>query len=244
MRVDVGIIGGTGVGERLIAMPGVPLFVPTAQGGLRGKLIECQEVRILAISRHSSGHKVPPHRVGYKAMALGLKQLGVKACVSTAAVGSLRREWGVGTLVACSDFLDLTARNLTLFDDRVVHTDFSEPFSPRVRQSLLDGAQKVGANVQPSGVYINANGPRFETFHEIDVYRKVGDVVGMTAATEAIVMREAGVPYGCLAIVSNLAAGLSDEPLNHGDVSTAMQASADLVEQIVLAAAVELGKPR
>lgn len=241
MRVDVAVIGGTGVGERLAAMAGTPIVVPTSAGALRGRLLDHQGVSILAVARHSAGHTVPPHRVGYAAMALGLKQLQAKACISSAAVGSMRPEWGVGTLVVCSDFLDVSGRNLTLFDRSVVHTDFSEPFSPIVRKALLSAASRIGCAVQDGGIYVNAQGPRFETDHEIDIYRRVGDVVGMTAASEAILMREAGVPYACLAIVSNLAAGLSPEPLSHGDVSNAMRESGGAVVDLMLAAAVELG---
>lgn len=194
--------------------------------------MEIEGKSVLALSRHSAGHKVPPHKVAYKAMALALQQLGVAACFSTAAVGSLRPEWGCGTLVACSDFIDLTARFPTLYDRTVVHTDFSEPFS--ARKYLLSAARELDIDVKDGGVYVCGNGPRYETPEEIRVEQQLGgDVVGMTAASEAIVMREAGVPYACLAIVTNLACGISDMPLNHEEVVEEMQRSGDTALRII-----------
>jgi 5'-methylthioadenosine phosphorylase len=235
MRVDAGIIGGTGIGERLLALPGKVVHVPTAAGFQRGRIIEVEGKRIFAMSRHSAGHKVPPHRVNYRAMALALRKLGAGACYSTAAVGSLRREWPSGTLVVCSDFLDFTGRFPTLFDRTVVHTDFSRPFPGRDR--LLKSAADLGVEVQDGGVYVCGNGPRYETPHEIAMYTQLGgDLVGMTAASEAIVMREAAIDYGCLAIVTNLAAGISDVPLDHNDVSRQMQTSGEVALNILLRA--------
>ncbi len=239
MQVDIGIIGGTGVGDRLLALGGTPFFVPTEAGMLRGRLIEHKGVSILLIGRHSAGHKVAPHNVNYAAMARGLVAVGAKACLASAAVGSLRRQWGPGTLLACSDFLDLTFRNLTMFDRNVVHTDFSTPFSPQVRAALLS----TGTNVIDGGVYVCSNGPRYESPAEISFYEKIGgDLVGMTAASEAILMREAGIHYATLAIVTNLAAGLEDQQLSHEEVVEEMRRSGEAATETLLAAAVSLTK--
>lgn len=241
VRVDVGIIGGTGIGERLLDFGGEPLHVPTAVGVLRGRLINAEGVSVFVVSRHSAGHKVPPHKVNYAAMAHGMKAIGAKGCLSTAAVGSLRREWGPGTLVACSDFLDLTARSLTLFDQTVIHRDFTDPFGVPTRRALLHAAQELGESVEDGGVYLCANGPRYETPHEIDLYRTMGaDLVGMTAASEAILMREAEVDYACLAIVTNLAAGISETPLDHQEVVDEMKRSGERAVRILLSAAKRL----
>ena len=239
MRVDAGVIGGTGVGERLLHMPGDGVHVPTPAGFQRGRVIEIGGKSVFAMSRHSAGHKVPPHRVNYAAMALALQALGAGACFSTAAVGSFRSEWTPGTLVVCSDFLDASGRYPTLYDRSVVHTDFGSPFP--AREYLLTAAKKEAVEVQDGGVYVCGNGPRYETPEEIRAFAKLGgDLVGMTAATEAILMREAGVPYGCLAIVTNLAAGLSDETLDHADVSRVMRQSGEVALRVLMAAAAEL----
>lgn len=237
MKIDVGIIGGTGIGDRLSDLGGSPLHVPTAAGMLRGTILDHEGVRILLLQRHSNGHKVPPHRVNYRAMALGLRQLGAKACFSSAAVGSLRAHWPAGTLVNCSDFLDFSYRNLTLFDRNVQHTDFGSPFDPICRFALAQAATTESLEIQPAGIYINNNGPRYETPYEIHVLKGLGDLVGMTAASEATLMREAGVPYGCLAVVTNLAAGISESALSHEEVVAEMERSGPRVVRILLEAA-------
>lgn len=227
------LIGGTGIGERLVALGGTPVHVPTADGLVRGRLLPHEGLSLLVLSRHSAGHKVPPHRVAYAAMARAAGALGARACLATAAVGSLRREWGPGTLVVPKDFLDLTYRNITLHDRAVVHTDFSDPFPAR--------AALLQHGVEDGGVYMGLNGPRYETPAEIETFRGLGaDLVGMTATTEAIAFREAGVPYGLLAIVTNLAAGLSDAPLDHEEVVVEMRRSGERAVEILLEAAARL----
>jgi 5'-methylthioadenosine phosphorylase len=233
MRVDVGIVGGTGVSERLDELGGVPVHVPTLAGLVKGRVVDVGDRKVFVMRRHSAGHKVPPHLVNYKAMALGLKALGAKACFSTAAVGSLREDWPTGTMAVCADFLDFSGRQLTLFDREVVHTELGKPFGDAARRALI-----AAAGVEERCVYVCANGPRYETPQEIAVYRQLGgDVVGMTAATEAIAMREAGVDYACLAVVTNLACGLSPTPLGHGEVVAAMRAAGAKAVEALLEAA-------
>jgi len=241
MKVDVGIIGGTGIGDRLLALGGKPLFVPTEAGILRGRLVKVGDVNLFLIGRHSAGHKVPPHKVNYKAMALGMKALGVKACLSTAAVGSLRRDWPAGSLAVCCDFLDFTGRHPTLFDRTVVHRDFSDPFGPNSVSALLCASHELAVPVHTGALYLCGNGPRYETPAEIELYQIFkADVVGMTAASEAILMREAEVDYGCLAIVTNLAAGISDMPLSHEEVVDEMNRLGETAVKILLRAAEKL----
>ena len=235
MQIDVALIGGTGIGERLAALGGAPVHVPTPDGLVRGRTVAYRGRNLLLLSRHSAGHKVPPHRVAYAAMARAARTLGVRACLATAAVGSLRSEWGPGTLVATRDFLDLTYRNVTLYEREVVHTDFTEPFP--ARDALLQ------AGVVDGGVYLGLNGPRYETPAEIETFRGLGaDLVGMTASTEAIAFREAGVPYGLLSIVTNLAAGLSATPLDHEEVVVEMRRSGERAVEILLEAADRLAR--
>ncbi|MBN9501300.1 MAG: hypothetical protein BGO01_05360 [Armatimonadetes bacterium 55-13] len=221
MKVDAGLIGGTGIGSILSNEPGVGVHIPTPEGLVRGKIIELERKTIFLLSRHSAGHSVPPHKVNYKAMSLALKYLGARACFASAAVGSLKENYQVGQLVVCSDFLDLTGRNLTLFDHSVTHTPFPKPFGPAARQSLLAAAKQLGINLHTEGVYVGLNGPRFETPHEIQILQKMGDLVGMTASSEAVLMKEAGIEYGLLAIVTNMGEGLGGE-VEHAIVGEVM----------------------
>jgi 5'-methylthioadenosine phosphorylase len=247
MRVDTAIIGGTGVGTNLLALPGTHLCVPTPYGHLRGKAVEFGGRRIVIASRHSAGHKVPPHKVAYRAIIRGLKQLGVKRCFSTAAVGTLRPDWRIADYAICKDVIDDTARKPTFFDLTVEHTPMAAPFSPLIMGQLADACRTAGKPAYEGAVYVCAQGPRYETPHEIHMYRQWGgDIVGMTAATEAILAVEAGLDYGCLAVVTNLAAGMavlspqSDEGIHHEGVTDVMGQEWPTLEK-VLAAAVAAG---
>jgi 5'-methylthioadenosine phosphorylase len=235
MNGPVAIIGGTGIGDRFAAMGGKTVHVPTSEGLLRGTWVSLGDRDLILVQRHSVGHKVPPHRVSYAAFALGLRALGVKTCFGTAAVGSMRPEWGPGTLVVPKDFLDLTGRGTTLFNRTVIHTDFSTPLP--ARSHLIQAGNQLGMAVEDGGTYICGNGPRYETPKEIEVYGKMGDLVGMTAASEAIVMREAGIDYGCLCVVTNLACGIAGDPLSHEEVVDEMNRSGEVAVRLLLAAA-------
>jgi 5'-methylthioadenosine phosphorylase len=135
-------------------------------------------------------------------------------------------------VAVCTDLLDLTARRLTLWDRDVRHTDFSDPFpAARDLAEASDGAQA-------EAVYVGCDGPRYESPAEVRMLARLGgDVVGMTAATEAVLLREAGVPYGCLAVVTNFGAGLSSGQLAHNDVVDVMSRHGDHVAQTLLRAA-------
>ena len=232
LKADVGLVGGTGIGDRLAALGGSPIHVPTPHGMMRGLLQDHSGVTVVVVSRHSSGHKTAPHLVRYGALAEGLRRLGVHSCFSSAAVGSLHEDWPIGQFAVCTDILDVSSRNTTLFDSGVHHTDFSSPFSAAAHLR-----KAAGDEAKPNAVYACMNGPRYETPFEIQLLKKLGaDVVGMTAASEAIAMREAGVAYGCLAVVTNLGCGLSSETLEHTEVTDVMQTCGDRVVEILLKA--------
>lgn len=222
------IIGGTGIGD-LLQAGGEPVEAATQFGVLSA--IRRRD-GLLVVARHGLGHRLPPHKVPYKTMAAGLIALGVDTCLSSAAVGSLDPEIGPGELVAVTDFIDFTGRNITMFELGVHHTDFS----PGVSIRLVD--QMKAAGVRHTGVYACTNGPRYETPAEVRALRILGaDLVGMTVASEATVMREMGIEYGCLAIVTNFAAGIAPIELSHEDVvSEVSKASAQAVEVLLASA--------
>lgn len=233
----VALIGGTGTGPLLSALPSRPVRVPTPFGTFPAALAEGGT---LLVKRHSAGHRVPPHRIPFRAIADGLRRAGVERCLATAAVGSLRPDWPTGTMVVVRDFLDFSYRRATLFDRDVVHTDMTDP-APAAR-FLLEASQATGIEVADGGVYANLDGPRYETPAEIAVLRGISaSLVGMTAGTEAVLLREAGVAYGCLAVVTNLAAGLEGAPLDHGDVVNAMEARSEDLARL-LSAALDLAR--
>lgn len=240
LKADVAVIGGTGIGSRLRNWGGTAFLVATPYGPMRGRIVEWEGIRLATVARHSAGHRNPPHAVNYRAIAHGCKQLGVCGALASAAVGSLRPDWNSGTFAVCTDSIDMSARNLTHFNDSVQHTDVTRIFP--LADALSASAAELGLDVKNHACYVCANGPRFETPSEIKMMRAAGgDVVGMTASSEAVAFRELDVPYGCVAVVTNLAAGLAPTHLEHGEVAEAMDEFGSTVVNMLLATARKIG---
>lgn len=221
MKVDAALILGTGTGSLLEALDGEEIVVPTDEGPATIKLADFGGRLTALLPRHGKGHSLPPHLVPYKRNALALAQLKPTRVFASAAVGSLHADWAPGTCVVCTDVIDMTFRNLTLYEKSVRHCDMSDVMC-RADSRLSLALQKLDIAFQ-RGVYLGTNGPRYETPSEIAAFQILGaDIVGMTASTEAIIMKEASLAYECLAIVTNLAAGLNPSPLDHGEVGDVM----------------------
>lgn len=234
MNIKRAIIGGTGIGQLLAEISGEPIDIHTAFGTVSTKIINANSKEIAIFQRHQEGHKVPPHRVPYQAIATACKQIGVNICLSTAAVGSLHDDWDPGIYVVCKDFIDFSGRNITLFDNDVCHCDMSDPFPART--SLVRTLELHNTEYK-TGTYVNVNGPRYETSTEIRAFAQLGgDVVGMTVGSEAIVMAESEIKYGCIAIITNHGTGLNDSKVSHGKVGEVMKECGPIALNILLEA--------
>ncbi|MGH3433585.1 MAG: purine-nucleoside phosphorylase, partial [Thermocrispum sp.] len=145
---------------------------------------------------------------------------GARAVLLTNAAGGLRDGFGVGQPVLISDHLNLTGLSPLVGANFV---DLTDLYSPRLRAV----AQEIDPTLA-EGVYAGMVGPHFETPAEIRMLRTLGaDLVGMSTVLEAIQARALGLEVFGLSLVSNLAAGLSGQPLNHQEVLDAGRASAD-----------------
>ena len=238
----IAIIGGTGFGAALVA--GTPETVETPYGAAsltRADLGEGRELLFLA--RHGVGHRLPPHRINHKANIAALRGLGAEAVFATAAAGSLRPKIAPGDLVVLDDFLDLTKGEVTTFFGEpgdVRHTDFVHPYDPALRAALLVAVQAdLAPHIHPRGTYLCVSGPRYETPAEVRLFASWGaDVVGMTGTPEAILCREAGLPYAGVALATNYGTGLlTDTPLSHTEVEAQMASRRDALAAWLLRAA-------
>ncbi len=144
---------------------------------------------------------------------------GVRAVVLTNAAGCLKEGVRVGQPVLISDHLNLTASSPLVGPEFV---DLTDLYSSRLRG--------VAREIDPTlveGVYAGLPGPHFETPAEIAMLRVLGaDLVGMSTVLEAIAARAAGVEVFGLSLVTNLAAGMTGEPLNHEEVLEAGRVAA------------------
>ncbi|SMB99436.1 methylthioadenosine phosphorylase [Thermanaeromonas toyohensis ToBE] len=222
----IAIIGGSGVYD-----PGMLEMreqrVETPYGEVKLKIGLYQAEEIVFLNRHGEKHSLPPHKVNYRANIWALKVLGIERVIATAAVGSTNPDFQPGEFVIVHDFLDFTKTRLYTFFEGgemgVVHTDFTQPYCPELRRILLETARELGIKAHDGGIYACTEGPRFETPAEIRMIRQLGgDVVGMTAVPEVILAHEAGLCYSTIAMVTNMAAGISATPLTHDEVLEVM----------------------
>ncbi len=232
VQADAALIGGTGIGTLLGDLGGQPFCIVTPYGAVRGRLLSQGNRKTAVLQRHSPGHKLPPHKVPYAALGAALAQLEVRFCLATAAVGSLRQDWPPGSMAACKGFIDMTGRQITKYEGVPSHVDVTDSMS--ASQLLCKAAARIGEKIHDGAVYVGMNGPRYETPAEISMIQRAGgDVVGMTASSEAIALAENGVSYGCLAVVTNMGAGITSGFLSHDEVVDVMSDKGPKVLEIL-----------
>lgn len=229
VRHDIALTLGSGwaqaaedLGETLaiIDAADVPGFRKPVLDGHSGTI---RSVR-LATGKHllvigARTHLYEGHGVG--AVAHGVRvaaAAGVSTLILTNASGSLRREWMPGTPVLIRDHINLTAQSPL---DGATFIDMSEAYSRRLR----DIAREVDPSL-PEGIYVQFRGPQYETPAEVKMAGVLGgDLVGMSTALETIAAREAGLDVLGISLATNLAAGVSAEPLSHSEVVAAGSAA-------------------
>ena len=206
-RAEVGILGGTGLYEieGIHNLREVKLKTPfgdPSDAYLLGRL-EGREVAFL--SRHGRGHRYLPMEINYRANIYGFKMLGVERVVSVNSCGSLKQEIKPKDIVISDQFFDRTHRPNTFFGGGVAaHIGFAHPVCPGLAGSLFQAGQGLGLRIHPRGTYLCIEGPAFSTKAESSVYRQWGcDVIGMTAATEAKLCREAEICYATMNLVTD-----------------------------------------
>ncbi len=244
----VAIIGGTGVYEPAFSSEPRREKVITPYGDTvvwagRGP----GKIPVFFLPRHGPEHRLPPHRINYRANIWALKWLQVKRVIATGAVGSLQPHLPPGSFVVVDQFIDFTRNRPSTFYDRpgdpVVHTDFTEPYCPDIRKALLRAAADRGVAAHDGATYLCTEGPRYETPAEIRIFQGWGaDLVGMTGIPEVVLAREAGICFGLVAVVTNFAAGLGCEPLSHAEVSALMAEKTPALRELILLAVSYLGE--
>src|SRR5512137_430937 len=206
-RASIGILGGTGLydiegfKDRRDVRVRTPFGEPSCAyvvGRLEGR-------RVAFLARHGQGHRLLPAEVNYRANIFGFKKLGVERLISVNSVGSLREEIRPRDIVLPDQFFDRTRRPATFFGGGIVaHVSLAQPVCPGLAGVLCDAAVGLGLRAHRGGTYISIDGPAFSTKAESKAYRAWGgDVVGMTAATEAKLCREAEICYATLSLATD-----------------------------------------
>jgi 5'-methylthioadenosine phosphorylase len=234
-KAIVGVIGGSGVyklsgladvREERVATPwGEPSDV------LRfGRVGDTQAV---FLARHGQGHRFTPSTINYRANIDALKRAGVTDIVAVSACGSFREELFPGLFVLVDQFEDRTfARQTSFFGAGcVAHVSMAHPIAPRLRRRIAAAAEAEGIACRLGGTYLCMEGPQFSTLAESLSYQARGlDVIGMTAATEAKLAREAEISYATIAMVTDYDCWHEE----HGavDVASVLQVAKDNAHRV------------
>lgn len=235
----LGIVAGTGFYSLAALADTQTQSVGTAWGTASLTRGTWHGLPVAFLTRHGSGHSVPPHLINYRANVAALRDVGCRDVVAVNVVGSIDPSLAPGDLVLLSDFLDFTKARATTFHDGsgpegVVHVDVTSAYAPRLRAELLTAAAATGTPVRDGGVYACFEGPRFESPAEIAMARILGgDVAGMTGVPEVTLAAEAGLSYAAVSLVVNPAAGLSDEPITMTEVGAVLEASSARVVAVL-----------
>lgn len=210
-----------------LAMAEVPGFTAPGAAGHGGQVhsVHLGDRRVLillgrihAYEGHAPAAVVHPVRTAAAA--------GVRTIVLTNAAGGLRDDMTVGQPVLISDHLNLTARSPMMGAQFV---DLVDAYAPRLRE--------IARRADPSlaeGVYAGLPGPHYETPAEIRMLRTLGaDLVGMSTVHETIAARAAGLEVLGVSLVTNLAAGITGDPLRHAEVLEVGRASATRMGELL-----------
>jgi purine-nucleoside phosphorylase len=233
---DVAIVMGSGwapAAARLgtpdaeIRMADLPGFAAPSVAGHSGSALSVQvgDKRVLALlgrTHYYEGRGVAAVVHGVRTAAAA----GAKLIILTNAAGGLRDDMSPGQPVLISDHLNLTATSPIV---GATFVDLTDLYSPRLR----DLAREIDPTLT-EGVYAQLPGPHYETPAEIRMLRTLGaDLVGMSTVLASIAARAAGAEVFGRSMVTNLAAGMTGEPLDHAEVLAAGKASAERMGELL-----------
>ena len=183
-------------------------------GTIAGKRVVCMAGRFHSYEGYDFEQLVIPVRL--------FKLLGAKAVILTNAAGAVNTDYRPGDIMVVSDHIKLAGAsplrgaNIEQFGPRFF--DVTRMYTPALRALALDCVRESGLTAH-EGVYMFFTGPQFETPAEIRAARILGaDAVGMSTVTEALTAAHCGLPLLCLSVMTNMAAGVLDQPLTQEEV--------------------------
>jgi purine-nucleoside phosphorylase len=242
LRPRVAVVLGSGLGSFAenvehpvaIAYEEIPHFPRPTVEGHSGRLIAGSVAGTPVVVMQGRVHAYEgytPEEVTFPIRVLG--RLGIATLIVTNAAGGIRLDLRQGQLVLISDHINFSGRNPVsgANDERLGPRffDMTEAYSKRLRL-LAQSAVEL-----EEGVYLSLSGPSFETPAEIRAFREWGaDMVGMSTVQEVIVARHMGIEVLGISCVTNMAAGILDQPINHQEVmETGARVQAQLTSLLV-----------
>jgi 5'-methylthioadenosine phosphorylase len=206
--VSMAVIGGSGLYHMAGLQDAKEYNVDTPFGRPSSPIVigTLENTRVAFLARHGHGHHLTPGEVPYRANIYALKSLGVERIISISACGSLREDYTPGQIVIPDNIFDNTKnRDRSFFGKGVVaHIGVANPFCYELSNMIQAAVDATGAVTHRGGTLIVIEGPRFSTKAESQVFRAWGmSIIGMTAAPEAFLAREAEICYATMAHVTD-----------------------------------------
>ncbi len=225
------LVLGSGLGQladefqEAVAIPyqEIPGFVSSTAEGHAGRLVagKIENVPVLAMQgrvHYYEGYSLEEVTFPVRTFKL----LGIRTLLLTNAAGGIDVELSQGALMVISDHLNLMGvnplrgPNENAFGPRF--PDMTEVYSRELQEIVVEEARAMGVEVR-RGIYAALPGPSYETPAEIHMLRNFGaDAIGMSTVPEAIVARQMGLEVLGISCITNMAAGISDQPINHEEV--------------------------
>ena len=205
-RAEIAVIGGTGfysylddARDHVVQTPYGSPSGPVSVGTVAGRTVAF-------IPRHGPSHEFPPHRIPYRANLWALRSLGVRQVLAPCAVGSLTPALTPGAVVVPDQLVDRTqARVQSFVETGAVHVPMADPYCRRLTSAVAE----AHPDVQVGGTMVVVEGPRFSTRAESRHYADQGwSLINMTGHPEAVLARELRQCYACLALVTDMDAGI------------------------------------
>ena len=231
LEPQVALVLGSGLGgfadefTEAVAIPygEIPSFVTSTAEGHAGRLVIGKVGSVPVIAMQGRVHFYEGYSLEEVTFPIRVfKLLGIKRLVLTNAAGGIDTELTQGALMVISDHLNLMGVNPLRGpnDERFGprFPDMSEAYSRALQEKAVEEARTLGIELR-RGIYAALAGPCYETPAEIHMVRACGaDAVGMSTVPETIVARQMGIEVLGISCITNMAAGISDEPINHAEV--------------------------
>ncbi len=207
-KVSLAVIGGSGLYHMAGLQDTKEYAMDTPFGKPSAPVVvgTLENTRVAFLARHGHGHHITPTEVPYRANIYALKSLGVERVISISACGSLREDFAPGHIVIPDNIFDNTKNRVCTFfgEGLVAHVGVANPFCPDLSDVVETAVRATGAVTHRGGSFIVIEGPRFSTRAESNAFRAWGmSIIGMTAAPEAFLAREAEMCYATMAHVTD-----------------------------------------
>lgn len=229
-KIDIAIIGGSAVYGVIDKVEEIVNFQTPFGISQPFAIGYIGKSKVVYTNRHSLpgskefAHSIPPHRINSKALIFSIAKLKIKKIISILSVGSLKKEYKIGSFLMPDQFIDFTKnRQYTFYEGEslgneeiigkeIKHIDVTEPFCSELSELIYKKCLDLKIDAYLGGCYICTEGPRLETPAEIKFFSMIGgDVVGMTLIPECILAKELNICYSPLCIITNYAAGLQEK---------------------------------